>query len=845
VTAQRHKVRLHFLIALTLAVMALGVSRFLRTYRRQQAREQYVRTEQELRRYTTELLEKEHAELTDLALAERGLVGRDAAALLMQVRQLVAEQGRRGRSPGQQPAARAIGEIRANFNRIRLGKPAVFPKGKPLLRGYYSPIDGSFQPYGIALPKGYDGDRPYPLILTLHCDGTGESFECLDAPSYEGAISVRPGGRGTVDFMLFGEEDVLAILAEVKALYNVEEGRVYLAGRSKGALGCWNLAVHYPHLFGGIAVVDGPSGWCAARSAPWATGAKGRPTHEELRGFLRASVSPRSYAENLEHCSIVAVDTARAAEGPAGGARAMIERLRSLGYRFEYLEFPVAAPGGLAQWPRDYALARALGSSVAGTPAHFSFKTGQVRHGRAWWLRLSQLADPVQFATVRASLVDGRAEISTQNVQAVTVLLKEAPEPIRVVSIDGVEFEAARNRRAEEFAVHRLRGKWQTLRGRYSWKHKGQSGPFSDVLREPFLVVYGTRADTGLHNEMSYREAMRFASHWERVHGRPPRLKADSEVAASEMRGLNLLLFGGPVVNDVTRQMMVRTPVQVQEGGVAVGDDFYAGQDVGMMVCYPSPFGGGRLFAVVAGTSPQALYQAYDRTGLWYDSPSYHKYKWFDYAVFDGRTVGPASFKTVGFFNNAWQLDQSGRKPFGGGASWRADPRAVAELVPQGFPVLRTAADSPDKDVFLSDVRPDSIEQIAGAVAFDRTFAGKPIQIGEQTFQRGLGVKAPSYISFTLGMTFWTFRSTVGLTPGFENGSARTGPKGGGLVFEVWGDGQLVEASEPLSWKERGRDRARIEADIRGVRILTLVVRSADGRPSSLCGAWAGTAVSR
>jgi pimeloyl-ACP methyl ester carboxylesterase len=645
--------------------------------------------------------------------------------------------------------------------------------------------------------------------------------------------------------MHVGEDDVVTVLEEVSKIYSIDRRRVYLTGASMGATGCWNLAAHYPHLFTGIVPVD----W-GSRHRPWnqqRPELTGRATaHQELTEFLSTALLPVSCAENLRYCQIAVVNAATDDVALMEQARAMVDRLRELAYPVDYLELPRTQGGASPDWAKEYALAKVFGKAGSERPTRFRHKTASLRHGRAWWIRMDRLDDPVRFATVEAELADGRAEITTDNVSAVTVLLEEAPTTIRQVCVDGAEFPVPAELDTREFHLIRWSGVWQRRTVLPLMKRKGLSGPFSDVLRDAFLVVYGTTSESEVQNEISYREAARFAAEWEKLYGVEPRLKADTEVNRRHLAELNLLLFGGPSVNAVAKQMVAELPVKIQGDAVRLGEDTYRGKDVGVMMCYPNPLSPKHMVALVAGTTPGALYQAYGRTGLWFDWRVYNKYKWFDYAVFDSRTLGPESFLAVGFFDNKWDFAPNGGSPVGGGAEWRADPEVVAGIQPQAFPALESAADSTDGKVCLSDVRPVALDQRMGAVGFDRSYAGGPVQIGDQTFSKGLGVRAPSRVSFALGGKFRRFRATAGVAPGAQHKLPPALLQAERVAFQVWGDGRLIETSAPLSWHGAGRSWQPIEADVRGIRVLTLVVQPVGGQtPLYSTAAWAAPTVIR
>jgi len=432
-------IRAHFLVVLTAVVLVFGITRFARTLKHQEVKREAARTERVLERFAVEALQGEHEALEAMARAGRGRVRRDAAALLMQVRYALRKSRGRGPMPAGALDAEELEKIKAGFDLLKSGKEVTFERGRSFLRGYYSAVDGTFQPYSVCLPPAYTPERAWPLIVSLHGRQDFDSFQCARAPCYAGAISLKPEGRGATDYMLIGEDDVLAAMDDLMHLYNVDRRRVYLIGSSMGATGAWNLAVHHPDMFAGLVALSGNTDYRVWQER-WGWNGEAAGTGSELRRFLHAAASPVSYAENLQNCRIVAAHGTADEVVPVEHARAMARRLRELGYPFEYMEFPGATHGGLPGWFRSFALARVFGHGAAPVPASFRYRTASLRHNRAWWLRLDRLDSPTRFAEVRARTADDKAVITTQNVAALTVLLKELPAPIRAVSVDGVEF---------------------------------------------------------------------------------------------------------------------------------------------------------------------------------------------------------------------------------------------------------------------------------------------------------------------------------------------------------------------------------------------------------------------
>lgn len=99
---------------------------------------------------------------------------------------------------------------------------------------------------------------------------------------------------------------------------------------------------------------------------------------------------------------------------------------------------------------------------------------------------------------------------------------------------------------------------------------------------------------------------------------------------------------------------------------------------------------------------------------------------------------------------------------------------------------------------------------------------GGPLRIGERTYDKGLGVHAPSEVTFDLDGTYDRFSADAGID---EEKADK-----GSVVFEVIGDGRLLGRSAVL-----GPDDAAhaFDIDVTGVRQLTLrVTDGGDGNDS-------------
>ena len=110
------------------------------------------------------------------------------------------------------------------------------------------------QRYTIAIPAGYTGAEPVPLVMALHYGGTVTPFygrgllEGLVEPALRdlGAIIVAPDAAasnagGVAWATPEGETVVLHVMDVIEAEYNIDLGKTLLTGYSMGGMGSWYI----------------------------------------------------------------------------------------------------------------------------------------------------------------------------------------------------------------------------------------------------------------------------------------------------------------------------------------------------------------------------------------------------------------------------------------------------------------------------------------------------------------------------------------------------------------------------------------------------------------------------
>ena len=122
---------------------------------------------------------------------------------------------------------------------------------------------GTYQPYGVWIAERLP--IPAPLIVFLH--GTGSNHLSNASRSFFGpgrfdlpAIVVEPLGRGgSCGYYGPAEQDVLDVMDDIKARFEIDEDRVILTGISQGGFATFRIGELYPDRFSALVPLVGQS----------------------------------------------------------------------------------------------------------------------------------------------------------------------------------------------------------------------------------------------------------------------------------------------------------------------------------------------------------------------------------------------------------------------------------------------------------------------------------------------------------------------------------------------------------------------------------------------------------
>ncbi len=742
------------LAALGLICVALGTSLWLlagRVERIEQWTEPWDRTPPELR-----------AELEELrATLQPPDAAGDPWAACLHARVDYAEW--RLKASSRQWSAAACDRIAGLVRDIRdacaaQNRGALLPadRTKPFLCGFWSRIDDTVQPFWVALPKGYDPDRAYPLVVQLHGQGLFRPFQGR-ARRIGDRIVIAPHGRGGMDYKWIGEVDVLQAVDAAKRLFRIDPSRAYCVGHSMGGTGAWHLATRHPDAFAAIVAACGNTDirvW--AEQWHWRTPAES--PQAAVRDFLRQDTSAVPYAENLLHLHVVALQGEADPVVHPQHAERMAEALSRAGHPSAVFHLLPLVTHGFG-----VDMDRALASNPARRkPADVVYRTAWLKHDGAAWLRIRGIGQRLRFARVEGHAAPHAIPftIETQNVTALLLKPEASPVsgPIRRIAIDQTPVDVDPHKRLL-FRKDPERG-WIQSSPRQDAsrfpppKSPTVEGPLEHVYTARFLLVAPTAASATAR--AARRACERFCGFWEQRFGARPRQTDDQHVREQDVRQSHLVLYGTPADNTWTARVIDRLPLSfAPDGEIGLAERRYRGPHAGVKLCYPNPLNPARYVAIIAGTTPESYADIGVRFGNWFDWIPYDYRDHFDYAVFDDRTVGraPETFLTWGFFGEAWSLADGQR--FDGAPDWRRRVKPRIHPVHAQPPAGRSG-------VYLDTVCAVRTELHKECLERNRDLDGDPLHLAGEPVERGLAFRFPGRITFA-NAGYKRFRASVGI----------------------------------------------------------------------------------
>ena len=553
--------------------------------------------------------------------------------------------------------SRCTGDSGSDTVRMRIRRPEQSRKVT-----FLSSVDGSCQYYSVLYPKDYDPSKRYALILSLHgagveASGQADAYRPKDWAFVVAATNRRPFG---FDWQDWGRLDAMEVLDHSLARLPVDRDRVLLTGHSMGGHGTWHVGLTHADLFAAAAP---EAGWpniqlyaptFLQRSVTFAD-----PAQVAVRDMAMRPDNVPAMLVNALNLPLFILHGGDDDNVPTLHGRNFAEWLRELRYRFTYKE----VPNQPHWWSYEDGLSCVDDTGLMGFleaqrrdpgPRHIRFRTADLgQSNRNYWTVVERVRTVGRDADIEAWATDSVIAVKTANIAQFSLELAGNPffPGAVAVEVEGRRV-GARYSLPGRLTFHETDKGWAAGPSRAAQLTKTPElyGPAKQAMMSPFLLVYGTRdsALTSFLRHSATQEGMR----WWLVGNGQARVVPDTEVTSGDIRLYNLVLYGGPAENSVTRRVGDHLPVRVSAGHMMLGKRDL-GDSLAAMFVYPNPLNQNRLVLIRMGTdsdnSRLSLFWGVASSGAGIP----------DFMVFDRsvRLSGWAGVRAAGFFGADWNLD--------------------------------------------------------------------------------------------------------------------------------------------------------------------------------------------
>ncbi|RAW00715.1 carboxylesterase family protein [Pseudochryseolinea flava] len=452
----------------------------------------------------------------------------------------------------------------------------TLPSG-PQVVTFFSDADDTEQPYGLYIPKNYDANKKYPLVIMLHGAGSNHRLALrrvfgksnaagetdVEATRYfpewkdVDYIVASPYARGTAGYQGIAEKDVLDVLADVKKRFNIDEDRTYLTGLSMGGGGTLWIGMTRPDIWAAIAPV------CPA--PPNGTDALMMNAHNLPAHFFHGDADPA-----------VKVDI----------SRTWVKTLQESGATVAYAEYPGVFHDSWVNAYKDGFIFDWFSKFKRNLfPDQVKYATTQYKFNHAYWITIDQLT-PGTLNSIDAKFTDvNKVTITTKTLNGFTLTPDghskfKKSEPLEIL-INGKKIKAPAS---AVFHFKFENGKWLSgkIPSEATSKKQGAEGPISAAFSSRHIYVFGTGGNPS-PEELKNRVALaNQAANWSEYRnaflGRImffPRIVADREVRPSDLESSNLILFGTAETNSVIAKYSDRLPITLNNNALSDHGLFY------------------------------------------------------------------------------------------------------------------------------------------------------------------------------------------------------------------------------------------------------------------------------
>jgi len=499
---------------------------------------------------------------------------------------------------------------------LKQGRPGWLRQAGTTIRGYYSKVDGSVQPYALTLPTNIKPKsvKRYPLHVKLH--GRGRTLNEVSfihrhdgkpLPDGQTWVQLDVFGRTNNAYRWSGETDVFEAMDNLRRTARIDEQRIVLTGFSMGGAGAWHLGLHYP------------SKWCSVGPGAgfvdfyeYQNQTEKRPAYQHRTLGIYDSIDYARNAHNVPICTYggekdkqLAASTRMVAAAKKHGIDIKLIIGKGAGHKF--------TPEGYREFMAFHRARMKEGRPRFPGRTSVRFVTRTLKYNRCEWATIEEIFEMYKPAVVEGDVdkKTGRLNISTRNVVVLSIARDIADE----VNIDGTVMPLARAARGllPDVYYAKTGDGWRTIGYEESRKFPGNphghkrhnlQGPIDDAFMQPFVCVRGTGTPWSIaqHNwaEWTLNRFEREFDKW--LRGRVPVVK-DSNVTDELIESKNLILFGDPGSNSVLARVVEKLPIDVKwtKDGIAVQGTRYDADTHGLSLIFPNPLNPRRYIVINSG----------------------------------------------------------------------------------------------------------------------------------------------------------------------------------------------------------------------------------------------------
>jgi dienelactone hydrolase len=536
------------------------------------------------------------------------------------------------------------------------------------VRGFYSRLDGSAQPYLLTMPDNYDpaAKRQYRLDIFMHGRDDTVLEQQFMAKSLTGYTS-KPFRAGTDRFMLqpygrytnasrfAGEIDGLEAIGSVQKNYSIDPNRIVMAGFSMGGASAWSYTVHFADRW----VAAAPGAGFTETEVFLRSGLARQPQNPVQRTLWHMYDST-DYAVNTFNVPVVAYSGEIDAQKQA--ADAMAAAMLAEGLTLEHIIGPKT---GHAYEPDARQRLQDRIDEIAAkgrnpVPLEIRFTTWMLRYNKMFWLTVDAMHQEWERARADARIDGDAITLTTANVTALHLAFEPGLAPFAAgqrpqLTIDGNSIvlpPVARDKSLNAGLV-KAGAAWRLgeLPSSGLRKRHGLQGPIDDAFMDSFVFVRPTgKAWSEALGRWEAQQADYAISEWVHFFRGEPRVKTDTEVTAADIASHNLVLFGDPSSNAIYKRLSARLPVQWRADGVTAGGETFDANHAPVFV-FPNPLNPKKYVVINSG------FTFHDQSNNDMQSP-----KLPDWAVVDITKPGnnyrylPLHVASQGFFDEAWSF---------------------------------------------------------------------------------------------------------------------------------------------------------------------------------------------